>query len=103
MSPEITFGESAAETVLNEFGVTTDNENYLIYQDSGERVKSYYTEQDIHIDEWGGVIDGSTEFVKEDFAEIHSYVKEEQGGAVTAFYVGQVQGDHSRKCPLKIN
>lgn len=54
MSPEITFGESAAETVLNEFGVTTDNENYLIYQDSGERVKSYYTEQDIHIDEWGG-------------------------------------------------
>lgn len=56
MSPEITFGESAAETVLNEFGVTTDNENYLIYQDSGERVKSYYTEQDIHIDEWGGAL-----------------------------------------------
>jgi hypothetical protein len=54
MSPEITFGESAAETVLNEFGVTTDDEDYLIYQDSGERVKSYYTEQDIHIDEWGG-------------------------------------------------
>jgi hypothetical protein len=79
MSPEITFGQSAAGTVLEQFGKSVDDEGYIIDSEDGERIKSYYKEEEIHIDELGAVIEGSTEFIKDDFAEVHSYVKETEG------------------------
>ncbi len=78
MSPEITFGPSAAETVLEQFGKTLDEDNYIIDQESEERVTSLYKEEEIHIDEFGGVVEGSTEFIKDDYAEIHEYVKSQK-------------------------
>ena len=78
MTPEITFGPSAAETVLEEFGKTTDEEDYIIDAETEERVESYYKEEEIHIEELGGLIRGSTEFIKDDYAEIHQYAKDVQ-------------------------
>lgn len=75
MAPEITFGPSAAETVLEQFGKTLDDDNYIIDEETEERVTSMYKEEEIHIDEFGGVVKGSTEFIKDDYAEIHDYVK----------------------------
>ncbi|GAA0281549.1 hypothetical protein [Halobacterium noricense] len=78
MSPEITFGPDAAETVLEQFGKTTDDEDYIIDEESEEREKSYYKEEEIHIEELGGLIDGSVGLVKDDFTEIHEYVKDKE-------------------------
>ena len=78
MPPEITFGPSAAETVLEQFGKTLDEDNYIIDQESEKRVKSLYKGEEIHIDEFGGVVEGSTEFIKDDYAEIHEYVKSQE-------------------------
>lgn len=75
MAPEITFGPSAAETVLEQFGKTLDEDDYIIDQETEERVESYYKEEEIHIDEFGGLVHGSTEFIKDDYTEIHEYVK----------------------------
>jgi len=80
MPPEITFGPSAAETVLKQFGKTVDEDDYIIDQETNERVKSYYKEEEIKIDEFGGVIKGSTGFIKDDFAEIHAYLKDGHTG-----------------------
>jgi hypothetical protein len=79
MPPEITFGPSAAETVLEQFGKTVDDEDYIVDQETEERVKSCYKEEEIHIEEFGGVIEGSVEFIKDDFTEIHEYVKDREG------------------------
>ncbi|WP_152418124.1 MULTISPECIES: hypothetical protein [unclassified Haloferax] len=76
MPPEITFGPSATETVLEQFGKTVDEENYIIDQETEEREKSYYKNEEIHIDEFAGVIEGSVGFIKDDFTEIHAYVKD---------------------------
>ena len=78
MPPEITFGPSATETVLEEFGKTVDEEQYIIDKETEERVESYYKGEEIHIDEFGGVIEGSVGFIKDDFAEIHEYVKDKE-------------------------
>ena len=84
MAPEITFGPSAAETVLEQFGKTVDEEDYIIDQETEDRVESYYKEEEIHIDEFGGLIEGSTEFIKDDFAEIHEFVKDKETGQESA-------------------
>jgi hypothetical protein len=78
MSPEITFGSDAAETVLEEFGRSTDDEDYIINEETGERETSYYKGEEIHIEEFGGLIDGSVGLVKDDFTEIHQYVKDKE-------------------------
>lgn len=76
--PEITFGPSAAETVLEQFGKTLDEEDYIIDQETEERETSCYKEEEIHIKELGGVVEGSVEFIKDDYTEIHEYVKDQQ-------------------------
>lgn len=76
-APTITFGESAAETIISGFGWTTDFDN-IIVNAAGEPVES--TDGDpIPLDKLGGIIpddDGNPVLVRDDFASLAEHVKE---------------------------
>lgn len=74
MPPNITFGSSASETVLEQFGKTVDDEGYIIDEETGERVTTRKGEE-IKIGEFGGIGKGSQIFVKKDFNSASDFVE----------------------------
>jgi hypothetical protein len=74
MSSDITFGSSASETVLEQFGKTVDEEGYIIDEETGERTTTRQGEE-IKIEEFGGIGKGSEIFVKNNFNSVADFVE----------------------------
>lgn len=74
MPPDITFGSSASETVLEQFGKTVDDDGYIINEETGERVTTRQGEE-IRIEEFGGIGKGSEIFVKNNFNSASDFVE----------------------------
>lgn len=74
MTSEVTFGPSAAETILEQFGKTLDDEGYIIDEETGERVESNLGNE-ITIEELGGIGKGSQIFIEKDFVSVSKFVE----------------------------
>jgi hypothetical protein len=60
------FDQSAKKEVLNLFGKTLDDEGYIVEKENKEQKVLTKKGEEIHIDEWAGIVKGSEEFVKSD-------------------------------------
>lgn len=62
----ITFSKNVREDILELFGKSLDEEGFIVEKDdTSQRVLTPKGEE-IHIDEWAGVVKGSEAFVKND-------------------------------------
>lgn len=77
-SPTITFGESTAMTVLNEFGWYVDSKGWIV-DANGDRVESYSGDE-LKIEEFGGVVPkgeyGEPVPIRDNFVDIVEHVKD---------------------------
>jgi len=73
MSPQITFDDSAAEMVLDEFGKAVDEQGYIVEADTGNRVLTPEGEE-IPIQNFGGIAKGSQIFIEDNFVSIIKHV-----------------------------
>lgn len=72
----LTFDQSATSDVLELFGKTIDKDRYIVEKDNPEqRVLTKKGEQ-IHIEEWAGVVKGSESFVKSDVFSLIELAKD---------------------------
>jgi len=62
----IVIDESAKLDVLDLYGKTTDKEGFIVEKESITQRVLTPNGEEIHIDEWAGIIKGSEEFVKSD-------------------------------------
>lgn len=62
----IRFDESAKKDVLELFGKTVDSEGYIVEKENIKQRVLTKKGEEIHIEEWAGVVKGSEEFVKSD-------------------------------------
>ena len=75
MSPTITFGQSAAETVANEFGLKIGKDGYLV-DEEGNPVTPSGSDEPMTLEEFAGTGVGSRIFIKNDFNSVSEYVEE---------------------------
>ena len=63
---ELTFDESAKKDILELFGKTTDADGFIV--ELGKPIQKVLTPkgEEIHIEEWAGIVKGSEEFIKSD-------------------------------------
>lgn len=73
MSPTITFGPSASETVANELGLEVDDEGYLINTETEEREIPSDSDEPMTLEEFGGAAAGSRIFLENDFNSVSAY------------------------------
>lgn len=74
---EMSFDETAAEWVLNCFGKEVNDRGFVVDKDTKEKVLTP-DGKEIPIEDFAGVVkgdDGSTLFIKDNFASIVEYVK----------------------------
>lgn len=95
MSPHITFGPSAASTIIEAFGWTTNDDDIIVDEETEEPVLSF-NNWEITIDELGGIVKGrhrDTVPLRDNFVDICDYVEwaQEQGEDVT---LSEYVGDH---------
>ncbi|GAB7120422.1 hypothetical protein [Natrinema pallidum] len=76
MSPKITFGPSAAETVANELGLEVNEEGYLVDKETREPELPSDSSEPMTLDEFAGAGVGSRVFIKKDFNSVSAYVEE---------------------------
>lgn len=76
MSPRVTFGSSAAETVANELGLEENDEGHLVDKETREPVIPSDGDEPMTLDEFAGAGAGSRIFIEKDFNSISSYVEE---------------------------
>lgn len=76
MSPIVTFGSSAAETVADELGLEENDEGYLVDKETGELVNPSDSSEPMTIDEFAGAGVGSRVFIKRDFNSVSAFVEE---------------------------
>ncbi len=76
MSPTITFGSSAAETVANELGLEENEEGHLVDKETKEPAIPSDSEDPMTLDEFAGAGVGSRIFIEKDFNSVSSYVEE---------------------------
>lgn len=62
---KITFARSTRSIILNMFGKTIDDEDYIIDNKTKERIQTLNGEE-IHIEKFGGIRKGSEIFLKSD-------------------------------------
>ena len=62
----LTFDETAKEDILDMYEKTTDSEGFIVEKDKPEQKVLTPKGEEIHIDEWGGIVKGSEEFIKSD-------------------------------------
>lgn len=67
---QITFDTSAKNFILESFGKITNKEGYLVEKSNLEQKVLTQDGQDITEDEFGGIIPGSTIFVKNDLPTV---------------------------------
>ena len=77
MDPEITFRPSAAEKVLEKFGKEVDEEGYIVDQETQERVESNLNNE-VTIDNFGGVGKGSQVFLEKDYVSVAEFVESKE-------------------------
>lgn len=77
MAPSLTFDQSAAEFVLESFGRETDEDGFIIDPSDGKRELTPEGEE-IHIDDFSGVENGSELFLDDDFKTLVEHVKRRQ-------------------------
>lgn len=75
MSPTITFGQSAAETVANEFGLEVGEDGYLV-DEEGDPIIPSGSDEPMTLEEFAGTGVGSRVFIKDDFNSVSEYVEE---------------------------
>lgn len=75
MCPNITFGDSAAETVAEELGLEERN-GTLVNKETGEPEIPAGRDEPISIDEFGGAAKGSMVTISDDFNSISKYVED---------------------------
>lgn len=63
---ELTFDKSAKKDILELFGKTVDTEGFIVEKDKPEQRVLTPKGEEIRIEEWGGIIKGSEEFIKSD-------------------------------------
>ncbi|WP_436911366.1 hypothetical protein [Halosimplex marinum] len=78
MEGNVTFGPSAAETVLEELGMEVNNDGYVVDKDTGEPVESAEGER-VPIEDFGGVGKGSKIVVKDSYSSVSEYVEQKHG------------------------
>lgn len=79
---QITFDKSVKNFILDFFDKTTDKEGYLVEKSNLEQKVLTQDGQDITEDEFGGIIPGSTIFVKNDLPtamELSDHLKPSDG------------------------
>lgn len=69
MEKIITFDDGVKEEILSFFNKSVDEEGYIIEKDSGERVLASDGE-DLEINQFAGIRNGSLVFVKSDISSI---------------------------------
>lgn len=62
----LTFSEDAREDILDLFGKCLDQEGFIVEKDNPSQRVLTPKGEEIHIDEWAGVVKGSEAFVKND-------------------------------------
>jgi hypothetical protein len=75
MSPTITFGQTAAETVASEFGLEVREDGYLV-DEEGDPVIPSGSDEPMTLEEFAGTGVGSRVFIKDDFNSVSEYVEE---------------------------
>lgn len=75
MSPTITFGQSAAETVANEFGLKLGEDGYLVNEE-GDPIIPSGSDEPMTLEEFAGTGVGSRVFIESDFNSVSEYVEE---------------------------
>ena len=75
MSPTITFGRAAAETVASEFGLEVREDGYLV-DEEGVPVIPSGSDEPMTLEEFAGTGVGSRVFIKDDFNSVSEYVEE---------------------------
>jgi hypothetical protein len=75
MSPTITFGRVAAETVASEFGLEVREDGYLV-DEEGVPVIPSGSDEPMTLEEFAGTGVGSRVFIKDDFNSVSEYVEE---------------------------
>lgn len=82
-TPQVTFGPSAAETIIEQFGWRVDGQGYIASDDGQSLIKA--TDGDIiNIDELAGIVpgeDGEPTPLRDDFNSIVEHVKRRQNNA----------------------
>jgi len=76
MSPTVTFGSSAAETVANELGLKENEDGHLVDKETEEPVIPSDSDEPMTLDEFAGAGVGSRIFIKKDFNSVSSYVEQ---------------------------
>lgn len=71
----ITFSKDAREDILDLFGKTVDDEGYIVEKDSIEQRVLTPKGEEIHIEDWGGVVKGSEAFIKSDAISLTELAK----------------------------
>lgn len=79
MPPTITFGQSAAETVANEFGIEVGEDGYLVDEDGNPIIPSG-DDEPMTLDEFAGTGVGSRVYIKDDFNSVSEYVEKYRSG-----------------------
>ncbi len=67
---QITFDKTAKGFILNSFGKATDKEGYLVEKNNSKQRVLTRDGQEITEEEFGGIIPGSTIFVKNDLPTV---------------------------------
>ena len=78
MKGDVTFGPSAAETVLEELGMEVNNNGYVVDEDTGEPIESAEGDK-VPIEDFGGVGKGSKIVVKDNYSSVSEYVEQKHG------------------------
>ncbi|MDP7180714.1 MAG: hypothetical protein QF824_05590 [Candidatus Woesearchaeota archaeon] len=63
---DVTFSKEAREDVLELYGKTIDKEGFIVEKENMDQRVLTPKGEEIHVDEWGGIIKGSEAFVKSD-------------------------------------
>tara|TARA_Y100000310_G_C20659356_1_gene803807 strand:- start:526 stop:765 length:240 start_codon:yes stop_codon:yes gene_type:complete len=71
----ITFNKSAREDVLRLYGKKLDKEGFIVEKDNEEQRVLTTKGEEIHIDDWAGIIKGSEAFIKSDMFSLTELAK----------------------------
>lgn len=72
---KIIFDKSLAPRILRAFGKTTDQEGYLVDENTKKRIISKSDDDEIRLDEFAGIAHGSEAYLKSDIVSLIKYVE----------------------------
>jgi len=72
---ELTFDEESKKDILELYGKTLDDEGFIVEKDNLKQRVLTQKGEEIHIEEWGGIMKGSESFVKSDIFSLLEIAK----------------------------